>query len=716
MARFNIWASNLGALARGHASADYRLRDGDEVRNLILQLLKAICRNLTFTLSHEAAEDGPRDMHDGGPSSSDEDHSPTLSTASFTFSSESSSDDRYVSSLPAPIVEARREVEDAISRLNRLSTSIRKSGVHYRDLKAISFVDMDEDGSNLTEYYAGLSLLVMNHKFPSAEDNFRKYVADSLARRRNQHAYRRRHQRKLAVRYANENPTPSDFHTKPRPVSSETASNLERSARDTQPQEMRPVLSNTSASLFDPKTFNTSPRSTTSKAPSTVILGTPSQVATLNFPPEPKLAGQDYFQCRYCFLPCPAKEARGKAWKNHVMRDMAPYICIFQDQDCSKTNCFFQTLSEWLVHIRSEHVALQWECVAPAHDTLLFNDVEKYTDHMKQEHQDMFAASQLRTLAQKTARPAAEPFEICPFCNALPDNLVEDGPNSGHDGAQNDLKTHIALHLQSLALLSLSWLDDDQSEGSSQRDSDLALASQTEEVELQDPLDPLVRDWSWSSDPTGELSLFDTAHISHPDDDYSIAAEAHSLGGVMEWSSFLVRQDLEPPPNLLEGLSPELIAEITEKIKKEFREHFEATGNIIPTDNIGKLYEPEPEQGSSEHEPSKQEPSLRQEDTKTVDPISRRWGILFDPEGKPTQRLGQFLRGIANNLIVESFPRNSLVVTTDKMAAFYATYALDKEPHPFLWRTRRYLDYTKILAVSIICDKRPQPVHQRYLL
>ncbi|KAL5318754.1 hypothetical protein ACEPPN_013818 [Leptodophora sp. 'Broadleaf-Isolate-01'] len=193
MVRFNIWASNLGALARGHASADYRLRDGDEVRSLILQLLKAICRNLTFTLSHEAPEGGSKDMHDGGSASSDEDHSPTLSTASFTFSSESSSDDRYVSSLPAPIIEARREVEEAISRLNRLSTSIRKSGVHYRDLKAISFVDMDQDGNNLTEYYSGLSLLVMNHKFPSAEPNFREYVADSLARRRNQHAYRWRH-------------------------------------------------------------------------------------------------------------------------------------------------------------------------------------------------------------------------------------------------------------------------------------------------------------------------------------------------------------------------------------------------------------------------------------------------------------------------------------------------------------------------------------------
>ncbi|PMD49854.1 uncharacterized protein K444DRAFT_622465 [Hyaloscypha bicolor E] len=37
MARFSIWAANLGVFARGHASADYRLRDSDEVCSLILQ-------------------------------------------------------------------------------------------------------------------------------------------------------------------------------------------------------------------------------------------------------------------------------------------------------------------------------------------------------------------------------------------------------------------------------------------------------------------------------------------------------------------------------------------------------------------------------------------------------------------------------------------------------------------------------------------------------
>jgi hypothetical protein len=49
MARFKIRADNLGVFARSHASADHRLRDFDEVRNLMLQLLDGVAKNLSYT-------------------------------------------------------------------------------------------------------------------------------------------------------------------------------------------------------------------------------------------------------------------------------------------------------------------------------------------------------------------------------------------------------------------------------------------------------------------------------------------------------------------------------------------------------------------------------------------------------------------------------------------------------------------------------------------
>ncbi|CAL3972824.1 unnamed protein product [Diplocarpon coronariae] len=64
--------------------------------------------------------------------------------------------------------------------------------------------------------------------------------------------------------------------------------------------------------------------------------------------------------------------------------------------------------------------------------------------------------------------------------------------------------------------------------------------------------------------------------------------------------------------------------------------------------------------------------------------VDQKWGRLFEKDGKPTQRLGQFLRGLANHMIVDFSPKKSIVVTPSKMAAYYAAYALDKEPHPLL--------------------------------
>ncbi|KAF9775838.1 hypothetical protein IL306_006030 [Fusarium sp. DS 682] len=74
-------------------------------------------------------------------------------------------------------------------------------------------------------------------------------------------------------------------------------------------------------------------------------------------------------------------------------------------------------------------------------------------------------------------------------------------------------------------------------------------------------------------------------------------------------------------------------------------------------------------------EPAKQGPTLSAVDLK--------WGTLFDDKGEPTKRLGQVLRGIANYLIAEYSPHNSLVVTPEKLNAFYLEYKLDSETFPF---------------------------------
>jgi hypothetical protein len=48
LARFNIWAANIGVFAEAHASLDYRIRNSPKVKVMVMQLLQALKRKLQF--------------------------------------------------------------------------------------------------------------------------------------------------------------------------------------------------------------------------------------------------------------------------------------------------------------------------------------------------------------------------------------------------------------------------------------------------------------------------------------------------------------------------------------------------------------------------------------------------------------------------------------------------------------------------------------------
>ena len=83
--------------------------------------------------------------------------------------------------------------------------------------------------------------------------------------------------------------------------------------------------------------------------------------------------------------------------------------------------------------------------------------------------------------------------------------------------------------------------------------------------------------------------------------------------------------------------------------------------------------------------------------------MERIWGLLFDGEGKPTQRLGQFLRGIAVHLVrlvnafwvfehtncaqIEAYPPgNTNVVTPEKMQKYYEDTKVPGDNYPWMGR------------------------------
>lgn len=63
--------------------------------------------------------------------------------------------------------------------------------------------------------------------------------------------------------------------------------------------------------------------------------------------------------------------------------------------------------------------------------------------------------------------------------------------------------------------------------------------------------------------------------------------------------------------------------------------------------------------------------------------IDKRWGALFDKDGTHTARMEQVVRGLAKYIIEEFMPQRSIVITPEKMAAFYSHHRLEKEKFPF---------------------------------
>ncbi|PYH44869.1 uncharacterized protein BP01DRAFT_357218 [Aspergillus saccharolyticus JOP 1030-1] len=79
---------------------------------------------------------------------------------------------------------------------------------------------------------------------------------------------------------------------------------------------------------------------------------------------------------------------------------------------------------------------------------------------------------------------------------------------------------------------------------------------------------------------------------------------------------------------------------------------------------------------------SRPKPPSRDVTVTEMTTLEKIWGKLF-VKGKPTERLGQLLRGVAVHLIEDYPPGNTLVVTPEKLQKFYEDTAVTSDPYPW---------------------------------
>ncbi|KAI4640769.1 hypothetical protein J4E93_008361 [Alternaria ventricosa] len=444
--RFRVWAGNLGALQKGHSSLDYRLRGSPVLFSSALRLLNELEQNLNET--HAIVSEARLPYEQQTPSEGSDDDSDRGS---------SNEEEEQDSDSDEPRSELRmryEEIVDIIDNLYKLSVRIRTPTVRSRSLKASAYTPVDpETGVDILGVYAELdrkhvrellSQLRKTHPAQNDEDQdfLTERLSSSITLRRRHFKYWKR--RKFDKQYCDilHRLTMIDRDKLGASADSEDIADAGKPTANEAPAPMRhdTLEAHPVHDIVDTK-------SVTSYAVTVKDLDGKG----IDLPPPPKAATCDKdFECPYCWIVCPARYGKGRAWKTHLLQDLQPYICTHRD--CESSELLFRSRREWAEH-EATHRKL-WRC--PEHVNALYNTQAGLENHLRQEHIGSFPDDQIAIMAKIGETIAADSREKCPIC-FVP--TVTEG--------LGDLQSHIANHLERLATFALPHGREDDEDGAS---------------------------------------------------------------------------------------------------------------------------------------------------------------------------------------------------------------------------------------------------------
>jgi hypothetical protein len=190
--------------------------------------------------------------------------------------------------------------------------------------------------------------------------------------------------------------------------------------------------------------------------------------------------------------------------RKHVFSDLQPYICTYSD--CQLHEYFFDSLNDWFHHESRTH-RVEWFCNTDSHPS--FVDKKDFLDHIHAVHAEPLDETQLLSLHQGFQRPSDAYAGTCTLCGQY----------------ANRLKSHLARHLEQLALFAIPQTDymapieeDDTSSNAARQDMG-ALSSIASTRAVSNP---------WRHESGSEVSADSLGHINNrsrskapADDQYS---------------------------------------------------------------------------------------------------------------------------------------------------------------------------------------------------
>ncbi|KAL4882098.1 hypothetical protein BJY04DRAFT_188020 [Aspergillus karnatakaensis] len=331
--RYEIWASTLGLYHTGHSSLDYRFRDSPPLFEYTFTLLEDV-NNCLIALASITDNTTERATACENVSAAE----------GISMSDNESEED--LSSYETALLETEyiTTISITVDRLYELSFKIRNPRMRTGLSRALRYTEIDPStGIDPIEHYRLTDLLYMKEAFRSwgrvldVDSHFLVHrLATANTHRRQQFRYWER--RRLKYDYY--------YHRAKIPEAQEPT-NL----RIPQEGSVAPSEPSTATTL-DMAKLNEYATSVISTDSYTMIAS--DDVENLNLPSPPALKdSQKEAECPLCFIICSRTILHNPTWSKHVMRDLRPYVCTFED--CRNPDQQYEFLTEWVAHESSNH-------------------------------------------------------------------------------------------------------------------------------------------------------------------------------------------------------------------------------------------------------------------------------------------------------------------------------------------------------------------------
>ncbi|KNG82404.1 hypothetical protein ANOM_009421 [Aspergillus nomiae NRRL 13137] len=398
--RFRAWTVGLKVFARPNQCLDWRLRQRLDIRDVIVQTLTILQRDLVNLRQSDTVD----------------------RNATRPTETEPTENQFRTKSIDTAALKA---VNGSLDELYRLEAGIRDSTFGRLTPRFPTFV-----GDPHLESFMGLASLCIRTLYPNAHQRLQRHLSESMTERyAAMKNTKPRQQAFQTPRDKNSSPmlTIDDEQqcskARPPPIQDEIEGHHSISNEDGEQRALqRGVKAISLSNLSSTNTGQLKPMLSGSLSHSQPDQAWSIHLRLVEYPSPPERDGTNIVACDWCSEPLDEKTLDGRNWQNHVDRDLKPYLCIFEE--CYERYPSFATFNDWqnhmISHSRRWHREIykkpSWICaVCDCHNDV-FSSSEAFSSHSKELHCPEFTAAQLESLSWLSETSLPRPCDVCLLC------------------------------------------------------------------------------------------------------------------------------------------------------------------------------------------------------------------------------------------------------------------------------------------------------------